>query len=106
MKAEILFVTWDGGGNVPPALGIAAELAARGHRTRFLGHRSQESALRAAGHAFTAYAEAADFVVFTRAPHRLDRSPASDYVRDWEPRTPIGQFARTRDREMIGPAAD
>ena len=23
---EILFVTWDGGGNVPPALGIAAEL--------------------------------------------------------------------------------
>lgn len=24
--ASILFVTWDGGGNVPPALGIAAEL--------------------------------------------------------------------------------
>ena len=60
--AEILFVTWDGGGNVPPALGIAAELAARGHDTRFLGHASQENELRAAGHGFTAYAEAADFV--------------------------------------------
>ena len=27
--AEILFVTWDGGGNVPPAVGIAQELPAR-----------------------------------------------------------------------------
>ena len=33
--SEILFVTWDGGGNVPPALGIATELAARGHTVRF-----------------------------------------------------------------------
>ena len=60
--ANVLFVTWDGGGNVPPALGIAAELAARGHGTHFLGHASQEDDLRAAGHGFTAYAEAADFV--------------------------------------------
>ena len=28
--ASILFVTWDGGGNLPPALGIAAELRDRG----------------------------------------------------------------------------
>lgn len=60
--AELLFVTWDGGGNVPPALGIAGELAARGHSIRFLGHPSQEAQLRQAGHDFTAYAEAADFV--------------------------------------------
>jgi UDP:flavonoid glycosyltransferase YjiC (YdhE family) len=39
--ADILFVTWDGGGNVPPALGIADVLAARGHSVRFLGHRTQ-----------------------------------------------------------------
>lgn len=69
--ADILFVTWDGGGNVPPALGIAAELAARGHRTRFLGHASQEAELRAAGHGFTAYSEAADFV--GREPSSLPR---------------------------------
>ena len=39
--AEIVVVTWDGGGNVPPALAIARELAARGHGVRVLGHRSQ-----------------------------------------------------------------
>jgi UDP:flavonoid glycosyltransferase YjiC (YdhE family) len=47
--AEILFVTWDGGGNVPPALGIASELSARGHAVRFVGHRAQRPALEAAG---------------------------------------------------------
>jgi len=47
--AEILFVTWDGGGNVPPALGIAAALTARGHTVRFVGHPGQRPALEAAG---------------------------------------------------------
>ena len=69
--ADLLFVTWDGGGNVPPALGIAAELARRGHHTRFLGHASQEETIRGAGHAFTAYAEAEPFV--GREPSSLPR---------------------------------
>jgi UDP:flavonoid glycosyltransferase YjiC (YdhE family) len=47
--AEILFVTWDGGGNVPPALGIARELTARGHTVRFVGHPGQRPVLEAAG---------------------------------------------------------
>jgi UDP:flavonoid glycosyltransferase YjiC (YdhE family) len=47
--AEILFVTWDGGGNVPPALGLAAELTARGHTVRFVGQASQRTALETAG---------------------------------------------------------
>ena len=47
--AEILFVTWDGGGNVPPALGIAAELQRRGHEVRFLGHAVNSAPLTAAG---------------------------------------------------------
>ena len=47
--AEIVVVTWDGGGNVPPAFAIAAELAARGHGIRVLGHRSQREAIEAAG---------------------------------------------------------
>ena len=45
--ADILFVTWDGGGNVPPALGIAAELQARGHAVRVLGHAGQQPSLDA-----------------------------------------------------------
>ncbi|ONI88888.1 hypothetical protein ALI22I_18180 [Saccharothrix sp. ALI-22-I] len=34
--SKFLFVTWDGGGNQPPARRIAAELEARGHDTRWL----------------------------------------------------------------------
>ncbi len=56
--AEILFVTWDGGGNLPPALGLAAELLARGHIVRFLGHAQQRRSIEAAGFGFAAYAHA------------------------------------------------
>lgn len=54
--ARVLFVTWDGGGNVPPALGIAVELRRRGHRVRFLGHAQQRD--RIEGFDFAAYAHA------------------------------------------------
>jgi UDP:flavonoid glycosyltransferase YjiC (YdhE family) len=50
--ADILFVTWDGGGNVPPAVGIGHELRRRGHAVRFLGHGTQEHALVDAGFEF------------------------------------------------------
>ena len=49
--SEILFVTWDGGGNVPPALSLARELVRRGHGVRFLGHPTQREPLTAAGFA-------------------------------------------------------
>jgi UDP:flavonoid glycosyltransferase YjiC (YdhE family) len=35
------FVTWDGGGNVSPAVGIAQGLAARGHDVVFIGYEVQ-----------------------------------------------------------------
>lgn len=47
--AEVLVVTWDGGGNVPPAVGIATELRRRGHAVRFVGHARQQDSLAAAG---------------------------------------------------------
>ena len=53
--ANILFVTWDGGGNVPPALGIAAELQRRGDTVRFLGQEQQRGTIEAAGLSFEAY---------------------------------------------------
>jgi UDP:flavonoid glycosyltransferase YjiC (YdhE family) len=43
--ADLLFVTWDGGGNVPPAVGIAQELQKRGHHVRFVGHAGQHDSL-------------------------------------------------------------
>jgi UDP:flavonoid glycosyltransferase YjiC (YdhE family) len=53
--ANILFVTWDGGGNVLPALGIAAELHRRGETVRFLGHEQQRSMIERAGLRFEPY---------------------------------------------------
>jgi UDP:flavonoid glycosyltransferase YjiC (YdhE family) len=56
--ARILFVTWDGGGNLPPALGIARELQKRGHRVRFLGHPLQRCQIAPAGFGFEPYRHA------------------------------------------------
>jgi UDP:flavonoid glycosyltransferase YjiC (YdhE family) len=47
-----LFVTADAGGNLPPALGIAAEVVRRGGHARFLGHEPQRAAIERAGFAF------------------------------------------------------
>jgi UDP:flavonoid glycosyltransferase YjiC (YdhE family) len=59
--STILFATWDGGGNVPPLLALAAEVQRRGHTVTVLGHTSQEAAVRAAGLRFAAYPTARPF---------------------------------------------
>ena len=41
MRERFLFVTWDGSGNLPPALAAALALRDRGHDVRFLGHEAQ-----------------------------------------------------------------
>ena len=53
--AQILVITWDGGGNVPPMLGIAHELRRRGHHVRVLGHPQQRDVVTAADLEFVAY---------------------------------------------------
>lgn len=52
--SNLIFVTWDGGGNVPPALGVAAELQHRGHRVRVMGHPVQHAQVKGAGLDFAA----------------------------------------------------
>lgn len=59
--AEIVVVTWDGGGNVPPALSIAHELSARGHGIRVLGHRTQRDTIEGAGFEAVPVREAREF---------------------------------------------
>ncbi len=54
--ADVLFATWSGGGNLPPALTLAAELARRGDTVRFMGHDDQRGAIEAAGFEFEPYA--------------------------------------------------
>ncbi len=52
---RFLFVTWDGGGNVAPAVEIARELQHRGDQVGFLGQEQQREALVRAGFEFDAY---------------------------------------------------
>ncbi|MEE2034532.1 glycosyltransferase [Rhodococcus chondri] len=66
--ARILFVTWDGGGNVPPALGIATELRNRGHRVRFLGHCQQRQQIESRGFPFTSFRHARPWQSTTAHP--------------------------------------
>jgi UDP:flavonoid glycosyltransferase YjiC (YdhE family) len=92
---RVLQVIWEGGGNTAPQLAIARALVARGHEVRILGHRCQRERIEAAG---------AEYVPYRQAPEGDSRHPDTDILRDWEARTPIGAFARVRDRVMYGPA--
>jgi hypothetical protein len=46
----------------------------------------------------------ASFRVYRYAPDDDCRSAETDLIKEWEARTPLGQFARVRDRVMFGPA--
>jgi MGT family glycosyltransferase len=68
-------LTWDGGGNVSPAVGIAQELIARGNEVRFLGYLPQQSSIEARGLAFSALPRSGSFDLYAeRAPEQ--RLPA------------------------------
>jgi MGT family glycosyltransferase len=93
---KYLFVTWDGGGNLPPELALARRLVDRGHEVRFLGHRTQEVAVRQAG---------CDFRPFRRTPDADSSRPETSMFRDWEAGSPPELFAMLRERLFFGPAA-
>jgi UDP:flavonoid glycosyltransferase YjiC (YdhE family) len=59
---RVLVVTWDGGGNLPPMLGIARALARRGDQVRVLGHEVQRAAIEQAGLSFTPFQRGRDYV--------------------------------------------
>ena len=52
---RFLIISWNGGGNVPPALSLGARLVHLGHHVRLLGWESMESRAAIAGLEFTAY---------------------------------------------------
>ena len=52
---RFLIVSWDGGGNAPPAINLGARLVRRGHHVRLLGWESMASRAAAAGVEFAAY---------------------------------------------------
>ena len=62
------FLTWDGGGNLPPAVGIAQELIARGSEVRFLGYLPQEAAIEARGLPFSVLPRSGSFDLYGGRP--------------------------------------
>ena len=81
--SQIMFVTWNGGGNLLPALGIARELDQRAHSVAFLGQDTQRDAIAAARLPFTAY------------PHRADQGGAAQTPADRLRQLMLGTWLNT-----------
>src|SRR4029453_13819581 len=71
--SRFLFLTFDGGGNQPPAIGIAQALRDRGHEVRFAGYASQRQRFTASGF---------DFMVLERSQVAIDKAA---YAGGWAP---------------------
>jgi MGT family glycosyltransferase len=94
---RFLFTLWEGGGTLPPELGVARRLIERGHGVHVLADPTVEDDAAAAGCTFTPW---------RRAPHRTSLDPAHDLLRDWEVGNPLAMLKRVRDVFVAGPAAD
>ena len=94
---KILVAGWDSGGGVEAVQTVVRRAVARGHQVRVLGTEGLRSRFESVG---------ADFRPYRYAPDNDTRSAATDLVREWEARTPLGMFARVRDRVMFGPARE
>jgi UDP:flavonoid glycosyltransferase YjiC (YdhE family) len=92
---RFLFAMWEGGGTAPPELAVVSRLIARGHEVSVLGDPSLSTDVEAAG---------ARFEPWRNAPHRTTRTPETEIIRDWAAVTPLGAFARARDRHAFRPA--
>jgi MGT family glycosyltransferase len=92
---KFLFALWDGGGAVPPELGVARRLIARGHDVRIIADPTLRD---------QSFAIGAGFTPWNAAPHRTTGAATEDLVKDWELRNPISMLARIRDRLLAGPA--
>jgi MGT family glycosyltransferase len=58
------FVTWDGGGNVTPAVGMAQDLVSRGHDVVFIGYEVQRRRFEGKGLKFVALRRSGQFDIY------------------------------------------
>jgi MGT family glycosyltransferase len=77
---RFLFVTWDGGGNVPPELSVARRLVARGHAVHVLADPTLEAQVRASGCTFSPWVS---------APHKKGPGREHDVFKDYEIASPL-----------------
>ncbi|MEU8588277.1 nucleotide disphospho-sugar-binding domain-containing protein [Streptomyces sp. NPDC048664] len=93
---RVLFVLWDGGGNVGTSLLFVRDLVARGAAVTVLGNPSVEQRAAAAGAAFRP---------FRHSPLHDPRTPGGDLLRIQEATSPSEAARLIRDRVMFGPAS-
>src|SRR6185295_19553748 len=86
---------WEGGGNVPPILGVARRLIERGHTVTVLGDPTIRDEAERVG---------CRFLPWRRAPHRTTLRPEDDLMHDWETKNPFAMLRRYRDRFITAPA--
>jgi MGT family glycosyltransferase len=92
---RFLLATWEGGGVVPPEMGVVRRLRARGHQVRVLADPAVEAAAREAG---------AEFSPWVRAPFKRSLAPEEDFLRDWEYKNLLKLFAHVLEVFLCGPA--
>jgi MGT family glycosyltransferase len=85
---------WEGGGTVPPELGIARRLIAREHAVHVIGDPTIDAGARAIGAGFTPWRD---------APHVRSLRPEDALIRDWEITNPLAMFRAARDALLCGP---
>jgi MGT family glycosyltransferase len=90
-----LFALVDGGGTVPPELGVVRRLVDRGHHVTVLAEDTMADEVADTGATFRRWAT---------APNRPSRQPDDDPYRDWECKNPLQLFDRLLDRQFVGPA--
>jgi len=91
-KKSYLFVTWEGGGNLPPVLGLAQRLLTLGHKVRILAEPCLRKTIESLG---------AEFLVFKKHFTRTDRTV--DVIQDWN----AGAMnLPTFENILFGPAMD
>jgi hypothetical protein len=94
---RFLLATIDGGGTVPPELGLASRLVRRGHAVRVLADPTVEPGAHAARCAFSSW---------RRAPHVRSVEEQTALIADMERRNVFRQFVFARDRIICGPAKE
>lgn len=92
-----LIATWEGGGNVPPELGVARRLIGNGHTVHVIADPTIREAAENAGCTFSSW---------RRAPHRTTLNPAEDLLKDWDTKNPLALMKHLRDRFIAGPAGE
>lgn len=92
---RMLMPLWEGGGNLPPQLGVARRLVAAGHEVHIIAGPLVEERAREAGCGFTPWRQ---------APHSTSLDPDEYLFKDWELSNPFAVLKEMQEVLIAGPA--